>query len=260
MYGEASAPSIFAALTSCSSACVNHPWKPWNCCALTCSGTLPLRICHAYWTAHAPHMVRASASADFSWIHASTHPRSVDWRAMESIRYSRRIWSVFEWNAASTVRQSLPAAAARSFATSASPRFRSMKVFGLPPNKCNFDSASRPIVPRSPTELGRPGQLLPHQRHHPGSIKLDAPHHLFVRQGAVAVLHVEPRQAERAYERGDLRGYGIGRSDEESSVGTRGGVELLSRHGRPASLATDLGHDLRVVRPELLARLLVRVG
>ncbi len=84
--------------------------------------------------------------------------------------------------------------------------------------------------------------------------------HQVVRQGAGAVFHVDPRQAEQLHRPGDLRRDRLGRPDAERTMRAGFAVELLPRGRRPAAFPADACDHRLVVRPQLLLRQFVGGG
>ena len=76
-----------------------------------------------------------------------------------------------------------------------------------------------------------------------------------MRERADAHLNEEAVEAEEIVLVNDLRGDLVGRSDEVRAKGAPLGVELLAARRRPATLAPDLRHEVRVRRVRVIGRL-----
>src|SRR5262249_40058330 len=124
-------------------------------------------------------------------------------------------------------------------------------------------AAARPARPnpRAPaiapgSETSNSPRHLARERHHLAPEKLDAAHHLLVRQRTGAVFHSEAREPERLHRRGDLARHRLRRADIERAV-----LDLLlefrAPHRSPAAFGADAVAERLVVRPKLRPRRLV---
>src|SRR5690606_5086142 len=89
-------------------------------------------------------------------------------------------------------------------------------------------------------------QLPPHDRRDLGAEQLDRAKHLVMRDGADAELREEAPMTEDLVLEQDLVDDLLRAADEQRAAGAAQRVELLARHGRPAALAAEAAHDLRV--------------
>src|SRR5215212_2351956 len=94
---------------------------------------------------------------------------------------------------------------------------------------------------------------LTHQWDDVAPIKLDAPHHLLMRQRARAVFHAEAAGAESLHRRGDLARDRFGRSDVERTALDLA-LEIRAAHRRPAALGADLVAHALVVGEQFFPR------